>query len=226
MSFAAPPNRVALLAGATGLVGRELLSLLLRSPQYSRVHALVRRSVSGIESHAKLQWHTVSFNQLPVLPKADDVYIALGTTIKVAGSQAAFQLIDLDYVVATARAAHASGARRLAVVSALGADPTSRVFYNRIKGEMESAVTHLDYAAVTIARPALLLGDRAALGQPGRTAEALALRLVGPLMGWVPRGVRPIAARDVAAALIDTTLAGHPGVRHLSSANMQGAGGR
>jgi uncharacterized protein YbjT (DUF2867 family) len=221
-SVSAPP-RTALLAGATGLVGRALLAQLLLDTRTSRVHALVRRSVAGIEAHAKLQMHSVNFNHPAALPRSDDVYIALGTTLKVAGSRAAFQLVDRDYVIAVARAARAAGARRLAVVSALGADPLSRVFYNRIKGEMEAAIGHLDFECITVARPALLMGDRGGLGQPERRGESLALRLSAPLLGWLPRGIRPIAARDVAAALIAATHLGTPGVRVLSSAQMQGA---
>jgi uncharacterized protein YbjT (DUF2867 family) len=189
-------TRVALVAGATGLVGRSLLPLLEASEQYSHVHVLVRRAVPGIESNPKVLFHTVDFAHLPTpFPRADDVYIALGTTIKVAGSQEAFRHVDHDFVVNTARAARAAGARRLAIVSALGADPTSRVFYNRVKGEMQAAVATLGYESVVIAQPSLL--------------------------GLVPRGVRPIEAGAVAAALLEATLAGPPGVRILSSAKMQ-----
>ena len=215
-----------MLAGATGLVGRALLPLLLDEAAYGRVHVLLRRSASGIESHPRLQIHSVDFTHLPALPKVDDVYIALGTTIKVAGSQQAFRQVDLEYVVATARAAKAAGANRLAVVSALGADANSRVFYNRVKGEMQAAIAALGYETVTIAQPSLLSGNRAALGQPERAGEVWTLRLLGPVLGLVPRSVRPIAARDVAAALRAATLAGKPGVQFLSSARMQGAARR
>jgi uncharacterized protein YbjT (DUF2867 family) len=216
--------RTALLAGATGLVGRALLPLLLSHPAYARVHVLLRRAATGIETHPHLQMHTVDFTRLPALPKVDDVYIALGTTIKVAGSQAAFRQVDFDFVVDTARAARKAGAQRLAIVSALGADAGSRVFYNRVKGEMQDAVGQLGYDSVTIAQPSLLTGDRHALGQPVRAGEVWATRLLGPVMGLVPRSVRPIAARDVAAALVAATLAPRPGVRLLRSGQMQGAG--
>jgi uncharacterized protein YbjT (DUF2867 family) len=220
------PARHALLAGATGLVGRALLPLLLEHPRYARVHVLLRRSASGIESHPKLHLHPVDFGHLVRLPPIDDVYVALGTTIKAAGSQQAFRQVDLDYVVETARAAREAGASRLAVVSALGADAHSRVFYNRVKGEMQEAVSHLGYRSVVFAQPSLLAGDRKALGQRERPGEVWALRLLGPLRGLVPRGVRPIAAADVAAALLAATLAGKPGVQILSSAQMQGASRR
>ena len=220
------PPRIALLAGATGLVGRALLPLLLQHPAYARVHVLLRRSASGIEAHPHLQSHIVDFKRLGALPKADDVYIALGTTIKVAGSEAAFRQVDFDFVVETARAARAAGAQRLAVVSALGADARSRVFYNRVKGEMQDAVAQLGYDNVTLAQPSLLIGDRAALGQPVRAGEVWATRLLGPVMGLVPSSVRPIAARDVAMALLEATLTPRPGKRVLRSAQMQGASRR
>ena len=109
----------------------------------------------------------------------------------------------------------------MAVVSALGADPASRVFYNRVKGEMQDAVTLLGYTSVVIAQPSLLLGDRAALGQPSRIGEVWAARLLGPLGRVLPKGIRPIAARAVAAALLAAMLEAQPGVRVLKSGDMQ-----
>jgi uncharacterized protein YbjT (DUF2867 family) len=151
----------------------------------------------------------------------DDVFITLGTTIEVAGSQAAFRQVDFDFVVNTARAARAAGATRLAVVSSLGADAKSRVFYNRVKGEMEAAITQLGYKSVVIAQPSLLLGDRAKLGQPARSGEVWAARLLGPLRWMVPKRVRPIHARAVASALLAAILDAEPGVRVLKSGAMQ-----
>jgi uncharacterized protein YbjT (DUF2867 family) len=153
-----------------------------------------------------------------------DVYIALGTTIKVAGSQAAFRAVDFDLVVQVARAARSAGARRLAVVSALGADARSRVFYNRVKGEAEQALATLGYESLVIARPSLLLGDRAALGQTTRRGEVLAARLLGPVLGWVPASVRPIAAGVVAKAMLMALDEARPGTRVLSSAELQRLG--
>jgi uncharacterized protein YbjT (DUF2867 family) len=168
MDDASATPRIALLAGATGLVGRALLSLLLASKHYGRVHVLLRRPAPDIKGSPKLNVHLVDFAMLPAaLPTADDVFIALGTTIKLAGSEAAFRQVDFAFVVNTARGARAAGATRLAVVSALGADAKSRVFYNRVKGEMEAAIAQLGYETVVVAQPSLLLGDRAALGQPG-----------------------------------------------------------
>ena len=214
-------SRTALVAGASGLVGRSLLAQLLESPRYGLVHVLLRRSVAELPAHRKIKVMTVDFDRLLPLPRVDDVYIALGTTIKMAGSQAAFRRVDFDAVVNTARAAKASGAWRLLVVSALGADAKSRVFYNRVKGEMQQAITGLGYETVIIAQPSLLLGDRAVLGQRTRTAEGLATGLLRPMLGLVPRRVRPIKADDVARAMIRAALAAKPGVTFLGSGEMQ-----
>lgn len=213
--------RSALLAGATGLIGRELLSALLEGGHYAQVHVLLRRAVPELPRDRKLIAHQVDFNALPALPAVDDVYVALGTTIKVAGSQAAFRAVDFDAVVAIARVAREAGALRIAVVSALGADAKSSVFYNRVKGEMQAAVAQLGYESVLFAQPSLLVGNREALGQPPRPGEVWATRLLRPVMGWVPASVRPIEARTVARALLRATLEAAPGVQLLSSAQMQ-----
>ena len=221
MDDASATPRTALLAGATGLVGHALLALLLAGKHYRRVHVLLRRAAPDINANAKLKVHQVDFSRLPAaFPTVDDVFIALGTTIKIAGSEAAFRQVDFDFVVNIARAALAAGATRLAVVSALGADPTSRIFYSRVKGEMEIAVMQLGYESVVIAQPSMLLGDRGALGQPARSSEIWAARLIAPL-GWImPKSVRPIPARAVASALLAAILDAKPGVRVLKSGAM------
>ncbi|HSC64562.1 MAG TPA: NAD(P)H-binding protein, partial [Caldimonas sp.] len=215
----ADPGTV-LLAGATGLVGRALLARLLAADRPQRVVVLARKPLpSTVARHPRLTVLVGDMTSLAAEAGAvDDVYIALGTTIKVAGSEAAFRAVDLDLVVAFARAARQAGARRLAVVSALGADRRSRVFYNRVKGEMEETVAGLGYESVVLARPSLLLGDRELLGQPTRRGEVWAARLLGPLLPLVPAGVRPIAAPTVAAAMVAALDQGGPGTRVLSSA--------
>lgn len=218
-----PAPRSALLAGATGLVGRALLRLLLESPRYAEVHLLLRRQAPDLPAHPKLRVLVVDFERLPALPAVDDAFIALGTTIKSAGSQAAFRKVDVDAVVDTARAAREAGARRIVVVSALGADAGSSVFYNRMKGEMQQAVSALGAESVVFMQPSLLVGDREALGQPVRTGEVWATRLLRPMMRWVPRGVRPIEASRVAQAMLDAAADSRTGVRVVSSAQMQAA---
>jgi uncharacterized protein YbjT (DUF2867 family) len=218
-------QRVAWIAGGTGLVGRSLLPLLLASQRYAAVHALVRSQASSLPPSLKLHRHRVDFSALPTTPSsavaaADDCYILLGTTIKEAGSQAGFRRVDFDAVLATARAARAAGATRVAVISALGADKTSRVFYNRVKGEMEHAISQLGFRSVVIARPSLLVGDRRSLGQARRPGEEWSLRLLMPVSRFLPAPWRPIHARTVARAVFRGMIESHPGVRVLSSAQM------
>jgi uncharacterized protein YbjT (DUF2867 family) len=216
----------ALLAGATGLVGRALLVRLLAAERRQRVIVVARKPLPS--TSARDPRLTVRVGDMATRAgesgAIDDAYIALGTTIKVAGSEAAFRAVDLDLVVAIARRAREAGARRLAVISALGADRRSRVFYSRVKGEMEDAVTGLGYESVVLARPALLLGDRESLGQPTRSGEVWAARLLGPLLPIVPASVRPIAATVVAAATVDALDHAEPGTRVLSSADLQRLG--
>jgi len=216
----------AILAGASGLVGRELLRLLLESSDYAAVHSLVRRVTPDTPKSPKLSEQLVDFERLPALAACDDVYVALGTTIKVAGSPEAFRKVDHDYVVAVARAGRAAGAERLAVVSALGADPMSRVFYNRVKGEMQEAVAALGYGSVVIVQPSLLLGDREALGQAKRAGEVWARRLLEPVAGLIPSGFRPVRASDVAAVLVSAMLTAAPGTRIIASRELHGSSGR
>jgi uncharacterized protein YbjT (DUF2867 family) len=181
-------------------VGREILQGLLADEEVAAVHALARRPL-GVQ-HPKLTVHTVDFAALPPLPPVDEAYLALGTTIKVAGSEAAFRAVDFEANLAVACAAQVAGARRIGVVSAMGADAASRIFYNRVKGELEQAVADLGYEGVVIARPSLLAGDRAALGQPERAGERIGLRIGRWLKPLIPANYRPIRASDVARALL------------------------
>jgi uncharacterized protein YbjT (DUF2867 family) len=215
---AAPRTRTALVAGATGLVGREILHGLLADETVAAVHALARRPLEF--RHPKLTTHVVSFSALPPLPPVDEVYLALGTTIKVAGSQSAFRAIDLVANLAVAVAAQVAGARRLGLVSAMGADSQSRIFYNRVKGELEEALDGLGYEGVVIARPSILHGDRDALGQPLRKGEKLALQVSRWLRPVIPDDYRSIAAADVARALLRTVPVAY-GAQVLPSGQMQ-----
>jgi uncharacterized protein YbjT (DUF2867 family) len=213
-------GRVVLVAGATGLVGREILAALLADKTVAAVHCVGRRA-PGV-THAKLTAHVLELNALPVLARVDECFIALGTTIKLAGSSAAFQAVDLHAVVAVASAALSSGAKKLGVVSAMGADAKSRVFYNRIKGEMEQSLTRIGFSSLVIARPSLIDGDRAALGQSERAGEGVGLLLARGLRPLLPANYRAIPARDIAHALIRAVQAGLPGVVTLLSGQMQG----
>lgn len=210
-----------LLAGASGLIGTEVVRQALALPGLQAVHALVRRTPPTTAGDSRLHWLQADFARLGPLPAADAALCTLGTTIKVAGSQAAFRAVDFDAVLAFARAAQAAGVRRFAVVSALGADAGSAVFYNRVKGEIEAALSALAFTSLTIARPSLLVGDRAALGQPVRLGERLGLAISAPLGPLVPAAWRPIHADVVARALLRALAAAQPGVQVLESARLQ-----
>jgi uncharacterized protein YbjT (DUF2867 family) len=197
---AASTHRVVLLAGASGLVGRAILQGLLADESVAAVHTLGRRSLPV--QHPKLTEHSVDFKALPALPRLDEAFIALGTTIKVAGSQEAFRAVDYEAVVAVAEAAKQAGARRLGVVSAMGASTRSGIFYNRVKGEMEAAVSALGFETLVIARPSFLAGDREALGQPVRSGEKLALGISRWLAPLIPANYRSIDSSAVARALL------------------------
>ena len=207
------------------MVGRAVLARLTadKTSAYAAVHTLGRRAPelpAGAPS-ARLVSHVSQSLLEAQVPPADDMFIALGTTISVAGSQAAFRAVDLDAVLALARAARAAGVRRLGVVSAMGADAKSQVFYNRVKGEMELAVSALGFDTVVIARPTLLDGERDALGQPTRRGEQLALKVMRVLKPLIPRNYRAISDALVAKALVEAVLAGRPGVQILLSGQMQ-----
>jgi uncharacterized protein YbjT (DUF2867 family) len=188
------------------------------------VHVLGRRELPL--QHPRLTQHRVDFKDIskarPALPRVGEAFIALGTTIKVAGSQEAFRAVDFDAVVAVARAAKAAGATRLGVVSAMGADPRSKVFYSRVKGEMEEALSALGLETLVIARPSLLVGDREALGQPARAGEEIGVRISRWLSPLIPDNYRPIEAKQVARALVNAVRTTQ-GRRVLLSGEMQKA---
>jgi uncharacterized protein YbjT (DUF2867 family) len=182
--------------GSTGLIGSFLLERLLQSPLYSRVEAWARAPIS--KSHATLTVEKPDFENLEARrTAASDVYCCLGTTIRQAGSQAAFRHVDFDYPVALARAAARDGAQRLLVVSALGANARSQVFYNRVKGEMEEAVRAAGVPKTIFFRPSLLSGPRAEPRLGERVGLAVG-NVLGPLLGKY----RPIHGDLVAAAML------------------------
>lgn len=221
--------RTALVAGATGLVGREILTRLSVDKRYSAVHCIGRRPLSpellkSPYKGCKISSHTVDFadpSNWPPLPLVDEVFIALGTTIAQAGSQAAFRAVDLDAVVAVAIAGRALGATQLGVVSAMAANRLSLVFYNRIKGQMEEAVSALGYTTVVLARPSLLAGERTTTGQTARRGEKLGLVAMAMFKPLIPVNYRAVAVGDVAQALIHQVQAGKPGRQVLLSGALQ-----
>ena len=211
---------VALVAGATGLVGQALVRQLGADPAWSEVRALVRRALPADLSGPAVVPVTVDYTRLdppPAWAAADHVFCALGTTIRQAGSQEAFRQVDLEFPVALARAALARGARHFLLVSAIGAATESRVFYNRVKGEVEDTILGLGFRSVTIARPSLLLGPRAVT----RLGEQIA-KLLGFL---APPRWKPVEATSVARALVEAARRDLPGIRMLENRELRAAQG-
>lgn len=208
------PQRI-LLAGATGLTGEHLLDRLLNEPTVARVLAPSRRPLAA---HTHLENPVGELAALlPHLSGNIDIaFCCLGTTIKQAGSEAAFRAVDHDLVLAFAERARALGARHLLVISALGADAHSAVFYNRIKGELEAALQAQDWPQLTIVRPSLLLGAR----REFRLGE----RLLAPLARWIPGKYRGIKACTLAHALWRLALEEQDGTRIIESDQLRRLG--
>jgi uncharacterized protein YbjT (DUF2867 family) len=213
MAIHSHTNRIALVAGATGLVGRECLRLLSNDTAVAEVRALVRNPLPPESAGPRVRECRTDFDQLHNDQdwfEVDWVFCALGTTMRKAGSREAFRRVDYEYPLAIAKAALLRGASHFLLVSALGANARSSIFYNRVKGELEDAVRALGYRSLTIARPSLLLGER----QERRFGEELAKQL-----GWLlPTRWRPVAASQVASALVHAAHAPISGVQILENA--------
>lgn len=208
-----------LLAGATGLVGRECLRLLLGDPAIARIEVLARRPLSPDVRSPKLSTHIIDFdhlNEYDELFDVDAIICALGTTIRRAGSRVRFRTVDLEYPLDFARLGRRRGCSHFLVVTALGANPRSRIFYNRIKGELEDELRALSYPCLTIVRPSLLLGPRAEL----RLGEEVAKRVSRWLGPVVPRPFKPVDAHAVAQALVRAAREPCSGVRIMESSEL------
>ena len=201
-----------LLLGATGAVGREVLTQALADSRVAEVLALTRRP---LVSHERLINPVTDFAHLDVAApwwQADAVVSALGTTIKVAGSQTAFAAVDRDLVIETARLARQAGATRLALNSSLGASAQGN-FYLRTKAQAEEGVRALGYPSLTIVRPSLIAAERETV-RPGEVAGLWLSRALGPL---IPRRYRPVAAARIASTLLEAALQGAPGEHVIES---------
>ncbi len=203
-------ERVALLVGASGLVGGHLLRRLLDESRWDRVISLGRREVPV--SDEKLEQRVVAFPVVGDLSGVHDVFCALGTTIKKAGSQDAFRRIDHDAVVSLARAAVDAGASTFLHVTAMGADPGSRVFYNRVKGETERDVAALGIRTTLAFRPSILDGERPE-SRPAEQVGLTVMRLLAPVLGRYA----PTRADDVATAMVRAALVAAPGTRAIGA---------
>ncbi len=194
-------KKTALLVGATGLVGSVLLEQMLSDDFYQEIIIITRKSL-GIQHH-KIQEHLIDFDNLdayaPII-KADHIFCCLGTTIKKAKSKENFYLVDYTYPTEIAKIAKFNGATLFSLVSAMGACKHSTFYYNRVKGEVEEAIEHLQFKSCNVIRPSLLLGERQEfrLGEEiGKVvAKGLEFMMVGGLKKY-----KPIEAKAVAIAM-------------------------
>jgi uncharacterized protein YbjT (DUF2867 family) len=208
--------KIALLAGASGLTGGYALDALLEAPDISRVLAISRRPLG--REHSRLANRIVQFERLEAQLKGMSCNVALcclGTTRRRAGSQRAFRAVDVDAVLAFARAAQAAGARRFVVISSVGADPASRNFYLRTKGEMESQLEEMRFESLDILQPSILLGWRREM-RPLELIAATLMPLANPLLGGNYMPYRGIAASAVAAAMLGAIRSGRRGVQRYT----------
>ena len=204
------PGRTTLVVGATGLVGSEIVKQLVADPTVRRVILGVRRPIGGLGPRAEAR--VIDFDRIDADPSVfavDQIFCALGTTIRQAGSQEAFRKVDFEYPLAIARAGLRQGARHFLLVSALGANSASSLFYNRVKGELEDQLRSLGYRAVTIARPSLLLGKR---------DEFRLFERLGMVIGeFIPGRYRPVHAAAVARSLVTAARIDAPGLHIVES---------
>lgn len=206
-----------LLAGATGLVGAQVLQRLLSDPRCSGVVAPTRRALARTDP--RLLNPVLDFAGLAAVAQGwqvDAVICALGSTMKQAGSREAFRQIDHGYPLAIAQAVRANGCEVFALNSAAGANPRSLVFYSRVKGELEQDLRALGFASLTLVRPGLIGGERA----ERRAGEHLASVVLGALAPVLPRAWRINPAARIADALVQAVLGPQPGVRVVGSVEL------
>jgi uncharacterized protein YbjT (DUF2867 family) len=215
-------SKTAVIAGSTGLVGSELLKLLLNDPKYHQVFSVVRQKTNL--AHVKLVELKINFDDLPYclqeIKQVDDVYCCLGTTIKKAGSKEEFRKVDYHYPIELAKWAREIKAHHFLIISAMGADAGSRIFYNKIKGDVERDIPLFEIPAITIVKPSLLLGERNEnrMGEKVATvfSKALSFMWKGTLKNY-----KPIEAEKVAAAMQSAAHAQRTGVERIKSGEMQ-----
>ncbi|MBO0938914.1 oxidoreductase [Fibrella sp. HMF5335] len=211
------PLKTALVAGATGLIGDLLTHQLVESAAFDRVKVLTRKALTW--QHPRLQEILFDFDHPnSLLLQADTIFCCLGTTIKKAGSRDAFRKVDYQYPLDIARLGLSNGATQFAIVTAMGADPTSSIFYNQVKGEIERDLTALNYPTLLIFRPSLLLGNRTET-RLGERIGSVFMSLFAPL---IPAKYKAIDASQVANAMLQTSGQGLTGKHIFESDVLQG----
>jgi uncharacterized protein YbjT (DUF2867 family) len=205
-------HTTALVAGASGLVGGECLRRLVESARYDRIIVVTRRDLGEAAQHPKVRQLVVEFDRLGEIReklRADHVFCTLGTTIRKAGSKARFSKVDCEYPLSLARLARMNDAQHFSIVSALGASRSSPFFYSRVKGEVEQGLRTMGWPSLAIFRPSVIAGERGESRPLERVSEHL-LRLA-------PATWRPVAASDIAAAMVAIAIESPPGVTVVES---------
>jgi uncharacterized protein YbjT (DUF2867 family) len=209
-------DKTALLLGATGLVGSECLKRLVTDDYYSRIIVLTRRALADAVGSTKIESHVIDFNRISDyrdLLKASHVFCTLGSTIRKAGSKEQFYKVDFTYVHDIAGLCAEQGTEHFLVVSAMGADARSRIFYSRVKGELEEALQRLPFRGLSVFRPSLILGDR----KEYRLKEEISKRVMSVFAFAIPGKYKPVEAADIAKAMLKTAHAGPAGLRIYES---------
>ncbi|WNR45184.1 NAD(P)H-binding protein [Paenibacillus roseipurpureus] len=224
--------KVAIVAGGTGLVGRELLKQLLADESYVRVIALVRTKMNmdRLPGANKIEQRVIDFANLSDAVDLAEVaqahvFCTLGTTIKKAGSQRQFRKVDLEYPLQLGKLASLGDADAFAIVTAMGANRDSSFFYNKVKGEVEDGLRALQLRSLHILRPSLILGDRGEFRLAERWGSVLA-QAIAPLMVGKLRTYRPIHASTIATGLIRAVKSGKAGVQVLTSGQITALAGK
>lgn len=215
-------DKIALVFGATGLIGSHLVEALLGHEAYATVIVFVRRKLDI--KNPKLKQHIIDFDKMDAyahLIKGDDLYCALGTTMAKAGSKSAFYKVDYTYSYQAAKIAATNGVNQYMLVSSVGADSDSRFYYSKVKGELEDAIKVLPFWAIHIFQPSVLLGER----NENRWGEQIAARMgkvIDRFTGGLLTKYRPIEAEVVANAMIGAAQRFNKGSHLYASHYLQG----
>ncbi len=213
--------KAALIAGATGLTGKNLLYSLLNNKNYVRVFILVRKELAIKDAKlTQLVFNYDNDQNYQDLPVVDDVFCCLGTTIKKAGSEEAFIKVDMDYPVKLADICSKKGCKNFLIVTALGADKNSRVFYNRVKGQVEEKIKIFIFDAIYFCRPSILLGDRAEL-RVGEEIGKFLSKLISLFLFGTWRKYKAIESSVLANAMVELAAMNEKGVHVIESDRLQ-----
>ena len=210
----------ALIAGATGLVGNELLQELVRGRQYHTISVLSRHEVETTSK--RVETIIVNYDALndAQIPEVDDVFCCLGTTMSKAGSKEAFRKVDYDYALRVAEITHRRGAQQYLLVSAMGADKSSYMFYSQVKGEVEEAIAKVGFDSFYVFRPSMLLGERTET-RIGEQIGQVVMQGIAPLMVSGLKKYQAISAKTVAEAMVHVARKELEGVYVFESDKIQ-----